>query len=256
MHSGSAKLISICAAVLAALALAAGCGGKTRANMSFPTGAGTPVVTYWSYKAISPVYNPDVPVTVVYGDGTLIKKEDAYKLTRGTLTRQQMSGLLKTLQDKGFFDMKSEYNTEKPLPGGTTDTVSVTTTTETHQVSVEGGAGPAGWNGIISAVTGLQGAGTTEYVPESITLFAREAAQVPQGAAVNPWPGSPSDLAGAAAQDAGLGLNGAAAGTAWSAVQSSFSQNSSGEDAYWSAGGKTYTFVYASPLLPGIKQPK
>jgi hypothetical protein len=244
----------IVAMVLMALLLASGCGGKTERGMTFPTTADKPVVTYSSYKAIAPVYNPDVPVAVIYGDGTVIKKEDPYQFTTGTLSPQQMEELLKTLEDQGFFELESEYKNKVPLAGGTTDTVTVVTSSGTHEVSAEGGAGPPGWGDTLASITGVKASGEKEYVPSSITLFAREATEVPQGAAVEPWPGDPSELATAASGDAGLKLNGEAASTAWKAIQSSFSQNSAGEDAYWSAGDKTYTYVYASPILPGIDQ--
>jgi hypothetical protein len=255
---------SIVMVVLMALLLASGCGGKTQSGktangkaesgVSFPATADEPVVTYTSYKAIAPVYNPDVPVTVIYGDGTVIKKEDPYRFTTGTLSPQQMEELLKTLEEGGFFELESEYKNEVPLAGGTTDTVTVVTSDGTHEVSAEGGAGPPGWDDMLTAITGVKASDESEYVPSSIALFAREATEVPQGAAVQPWPGDSSELAAAASADAGTRLNGEEAGTAWKAVQSSFSQNSSGEGAYWSAGDKTYTYVYASPILPGIEQ--
>jgi hypothetical protein len=254
MGFGRTLTSSIVAMVLVALLTASGCGGKTDSGMTFPSTPGKPVVTYTSYKAIAPAYNPDVPVAVIYGDGAVIKKEDPYKLTTGALSSQQMSDLLKTLKDRGFFEMKSEYKNKVPLAGGTTDTVTVVTSSGTHEVSAEDGAGPPGWGDILAAITGVEAPDMKEYIPSSITLFAREATDVPQGAAVEPWPAGPPDLAAAAAAAAGLGLNGDSAGGAWRAVQSSFARNGSGEEAYWISGGKTYTYVYANPILPETKQ--
>ena len=249
-------LISMVAVVLAASYLAAGCGGGGR-DLSYSTDPEKPVITYSSYKAIAPVYNPGVPVVVIYGDGKLIKKEGSYDLTTGKLTDEQVSGILKTLEGEGYFELKETYASKEPLAGGTTEELDVDLDSGTQAVSVEGGAGPAGWDDMVAAVTDVKVSDVEEYVPPSITLFAQEAAEVPTDAEVRPWPGDAADLERAASAQvpaAAAKLNGEEAGFAWKAVQESFSADGGGSEAYWSAGGKVYTYVYATPIMPGMEE--
>ena len=253
MRFAKALVIFITAILLAATLPASGCGGKKAPSLSFPSSGGTPVVNYSSYKAIAPVYNPDVPVVVIYPAGTMIKKEDPYEFTTGTLSRDQVTSILESLQEKGFFGFKKEYGGGEAKPGGTTETITVNLESGKYSVSVAGGVGPEGWNDIIDTVMNAKASGVKDYVPGSIILYSKEGPQVPQGAAVTPWTGQASDLAGAAAQD-GQKLTGDSAVMAWKTVQGAFANGGAGGDAYWTADGKTYTYVYARPELPGISQ--
>ena len=253
MRFARAFIISIAAILLAATLPASGCGGKKAPSLSFPSSGETPVINYSSYKAIAPVYNPDVPVVVIYPDGTMIKKQDPYDFTTGTLSRDQVTDILQSLQEDGFFGFKKEYGGGEAKPGGTTETLTVNVESGAYTVSVVGGSGPAGWNDIVHTVINAKPSKVEAYVPGSIILNSKEEPQVPQGAKVTPWPGQASDLAEAAAQD-GQKLTGDSAALAWKTVQGAFSNGGAGSDIYWTAGDKTYTYVYARPELPGIDQ--
>ncbi len=87
--------------------LAAGCG-QTRPDLTYDSSKQVPVIVYTETSAISPVYNPDVPVVVIYGDGTVIKKEGPYRLTTASL-QGSLGELLGTLSDESFFGLKDVY---------------------------------------------------------------------------------------------------------------------------------------------------
>ena len=253
MRFAKAFVILAVSILVVATLPASGCGGKKAPSLSLPSSVETPVVNYSSYKAIAPVYNPDVPVVAIYSNGTMIKKEDPYKFTTGALSRDQVTSILESLQEKGFFGFKKEYEGSAAKPGGTTENLTVNLESGKYSVSVAGGMGPEGWNDIIDTVINAKASGVKDYVPSSIILYSKEEPQVPQGATVTPWPGQASDLAGAAAQD-GQKLTGDSAALAWKTVQGAFANGGAGGDAYWTADGKTYTYVYARPELPGIDQ--
>ena len=253
MRFARVLVIFITAILLAAMLPACGCGGKKAPSLSFPSGGETPVINYSSYKAISPVYNPDVPVVVIYADGTMITKQGPYEFTTGTLSRDQLNEILESLRDAGFFGFKEEYGAGQAKAGGSTQTITVVLESGTYKVSVAGGAGPAGWSDIVDTVTGAKASAEKDFVPSSVILYSKEESQAPQGAAVVPWPGQASDLAGAVVQD-GKQLEGDSAASAWKALQGVFAQGGAGSDTYWTADGKNYTYVYARPELPGVKQ--
>jgi hypothetical protein len=192
-------------------------------------------------------------VVVIYPDGTKITKNGPYELTTGKLTRDQITEILESLKDAGFFEFKEEYGAGQAKAGGSTQTLTVVLEGGTYKVSVTGGAGPAGWSGIVDTVTGAKASAEKDFVPSSVILYSKEESQVPEGAAVAPWPGQASDLAGAAAQD-GKRLEGESAASAWKALQGVYAEGGPGSDAYWTVGGKTYTYVYARPELPGVEQ--
>jgi hypothetical protein len=253
MRFARASVIFITAILLAATLPATGCGGKKTPSLSFPSSGETPVINYSSYQAIAPVYNPDVPVVVIYPDGTMIKKQGPYEFTTGTLTRDQITGILESLENAGFFGFKSDYGGGESKPGGATEKLVVNLDSGTYAVSVAGGAGPAGWNDILNTITGAKASAEKDYVPSSIMLYSKEESQVPQGAVVTAWPGQASDLAEAAAQD-GQKLTGESAASAWKTLQGVYSEGGTGSETYWTADGKTYTYVYARPELAGVEQ--
>lgn len=257
----SRKALVICAVGALMATVVAGCG-ETQTDLGFARSDTTPVVIYTSYKAIAPVYNPDVPVVVIYGNGTVVKKDGPYTFRTGSMTGDQLTALLKKLDSAGFFAMNKQYRSGQALAGGTTDMLKVNLESGAHAVSVEGGAGPPGWGDIVAAVTNAKVSKSKEYVPLSITVFAREVGEVPPGANSIAWPGSPADLASAAAAPKGYKLEGAEAANAWKAITGAYNpqnsgtkvptgQSPAGEETYWSAGGKVYTYVYARPILPG-----
>ncbi len=250
MRTARATTTAVLLLALFTAAVAHGCGGSSP-GLTFSSDRDTPVIAYSSYQAIAPVYNPGVPVTVVYPE-LVIRKNGPYDLKSAMLTRGQVSDMLEKLDELGFFRLKKEYRGAEPLAGGTTEKLSVELTSGTYAVSVEGGAGPPDWGDIVATVTNAKASGFREYVPLSLMLHASEAGEEGAGADVKPWPGDPADL-GKAAAAPGFRLEGDRAATAWKAISASFSQGGSGEDTYWGAGGKVYRYVYATPLLPGIE---
>lgn len=234
--------------------LAHGCGGGSP-RLDFGSDPGVPVITYMSYKAIAPVYNPGVPVAVIY-PGAAIRKDGPYDLKSAPLTRKRVSEILERLDDLGFFTLKKEYSHAEPLAGGTTEKLTVNLASGTYVVSVEGGAGPPDWDDIVATVIKAQASDFVEYVPLSLILHAGEADRMEAGAEARPWPGDPQDLARAAAgppgASAGVELEGDRAAEAWKAISACFSEDGEGEETYWSAGGRLYRYVYAEPALPGV----
>jgi hypothetical protein len=253
MRLAKTLVISIIAVLLASVLSASGCGGKNAPSLSFPSSGETPVIVYSSYQAIAPVYNPDVPVVVIYPDGTMIKKQDPYQFTTGMLSRDEITGILQSMADAGFFGFKKEYSGGEAKPGGTTETMTVNLDSGTYKVSAVGGSAPSGWNEIVETVTGAEPSAVKDYVPETIILYSKEAPQVPQGAVVTPWPGQASDLAGATAEN-GQKMTGDSAASAWKTLQGAYASGGAGSETYWTAGGKTYTYVYGRPVLPGVEQ--
>lgn len=235
--------------------LVCGCGGESP-RLTFNSDEDTPVIIYSSYKAIAPVYNSSVPVTVIY-PAKVIQKREPYELESASLTSEQVSDTLKKLEEQGYFTLKKEYHRAEQIAGGTTEKLSVRLKSGTYMVSVEGGAGPSGWDDIVATVTNVKASNYRVYVPLSLTLHAREVEGTEAAAGTKPWPGDPADLAKAAAttggKAGGLELDGDWAATAWEAVSSSFSRGDAGEDTLWSAGGRFYRYVYAVPVLPGVK---
>jgi hypothetical protein len=249
MHGKRARTCGTAVSIAVILALSlGGCGKKV--DITYNTSASNPVIVYKSLRAISPAYNPGVPVVVVYGDGTVLRRDDAYKMTAGR-AGTDLPTLLNTLVQDGFFDLKPQY-TGTPLADGVTRVVTVNLASGSHQVSVDSGAGPSGWDNIAKTVNDVEIVSPEEYVPASVRLFAMEGTAPPGSFNVFPWPGAADELSEAAAGGSkGLVLQGDPAGAAWKAIQRAAKDEG---EIYWTAGGKTYTGVYATPILPGIPE--
>lgn len=236
--------------IVVVAAMVVGCG-KAEVDLSFDESPTNPVITYYIYKAIAPIYNPTVPVTIVYGDGTVISKQGPYEFTQGKLGSGGVEGLLEQLESEGFFGLKSEYEGE-PLEGGATDELTVRLKEKTYDVTVQGGAGPATWNDIVKTVTDVQTADATEAVPPAVRLFATAAEGAPSAQTVMEWPGSSDDLEKASTSGSeGYRLEGPEAEAAWKAVQGTSEE---GGEVFWKAGDKFYYYVYAVPLFAGVPE--
>lgn len=245
------KLIGTLAVVvvLAAFSLlvVSGCGDGGSVDLAFDSSPDNAVVLLETSQAIAPIYNPDAPVAITYGDGTHIQKKGPYEFMEGELSGGVESQLDK-LDELGFFKLKESYEGE-PLAGGTTDTLTVNLSDKSYTVTVIGSYGPPNWDEIKTAVTEPAVTGEKEYMPEGITLFAKQA-DGPEGQ-VEEWPGNPEDLSEAAASSDGVRLEGEEAATAWKAVSDSMA---AGGDMVFKAGDSYYTYVYASPMFPGVSQ--
>ena len=227
-----------------------GCGKSVK--LEYLAEPDNPVIVYYSYQAVSPVYNPGAPVAVIYGDGTRIYKKGAYQFTAGALSGGGVAGVLGELDHLGFFGLKKRYSGQ-PKPGSATQTMAVYlgagSDTSLHSVTIEAGAAPANWEEMVAAVTRAQVKGLKDYVPETLVLHANLATETPAGTKVVEWPGNVEDLEKASEADAkGFEIKGGQAAIAWKALR----EEATGET-YWKAGDKVYTFVYAQPVFPGIK---
>jgi len=231
--------------ILVLLIISQGCGKSI--DLSFNESPKVPIVIYYKSQAIAPVYNPNVPVAVLYGDGKIIVKESAYDYYSGKASGG-VSSVLEAFSKAGFFDFKPEYKGE-PRVGGATEMLTVNLKAMTKRVVVEAGQEPSSWHEITALLTDGKISGKHEWIPSSITLFAREKAGTAEGATA--WPGKGQELENASkAGSDGLYLQGEDARVAWTAIRDSFKEK--GSDTIWIEGGKTYTYVYASPHIPGI----
>src|SRR5450756_1582422 len=79
------KVVPAAAIILmAACVIAAGCG-KAGPNLTYKKSPANPVIILRNLQALAPVYNPDAPVAIYYGDGTVVLKEGAYSYKSGKL---------------------------------------------------------------------------------------------------------------------------------------------------------------------------
>lgn len=249
------KILGI-AGIAAAVAfgtLLSGCG-QARPDLSYDHSAQAPVIIYAETSVISPLYNPDVPVVVVYGDGRVISKGGPYQLTTASL-QGSVDDLLGTLANEGFFGLKDVYEGE-PLAGGTTSVLKVNLQSGECEATVrDQRSQPARWQDMVNTVKNATTVGAAEYIPARITLFAGIATDIPVSVTSLPWPGGAQDLVNAA-NNPGTGtvVEGGGAAAAWAAIRQGeqIMETRHEADVYWQAGGTIYTFVYAHPELPGM----
>ncbi|MBN2169069.1 MAG: hypothetical protein JW738_07480 [Actinobacteria bacterium] len=223
-----------------------GCGGE-KTDLSYNDSGSQPVVVYRTSQAIAPIYNPYAPQVIIYGDGAVIQKKGPYKYTKGRLGSGGVDKVLSDLDTEGFFGLKESYESKEPLEGGITETVTVNLTDREYEVSAADNAGPSGWDEIVGSITGLDVEGSEDYIPPGVVLYAKEEAD-PSGKEILTWPGDAGDLANATAEK-GYDLEGDSAVTAWNAVSESFEKE---DEIVWEGGGKYYSYVYCSPVFPGV----
>jgi len=229
-----------------------GCGGSTTA-VKYDTAPDKPVVVLTGYKAIAPEYNPGAPETIVYGNGLIVQKKDPYSYIAGMAAGTQVASILKKLQDQGYFDLNSDYASKQPVEGGTTTVLTVYATSKTHEVKVEAGAQPPGWDAIVKTVQGARAPNMHVYNPSKIRLYATQVTSVPGSAKVYEWPALSDDLQNAAAAGSkGYTLEMEEAISDWTTIGNAFEKGSL-QEAYWKTNdGKVYSSVYAYPVFPGL----
>ncbi|MDD5747736.1 MAG: hypothetical protein PHP64_01570 [Actinomycetota bacterium] len=231
------------ALLIGASVILTGCGKSV--TLKYNRSSEIPVIALFRVQAIAPVYNPDAPVCVLYGDGTLVKKKGPYDFRSGKCT-VGVSGILEKLSNYGFFDLKPVYE-EEPLPGGSTEQIMVYLENETRKVSVQAGRGPKSWKNIINCIENARVSDWKEWIPKKIRLFAREGEA--QGVPVLDWNGDASALQRAVASR-GVTLEGENAEKAWRAIADAFRKNEA--SVTWKANGKKYCYVYANPVFPNL----
>lgn len=223
-----------------------GCGNDI--DLSYDESGSNPVIVYRETQAIAPIYNSAAPVSIMYGDSTVIEKEDSYAFVKGEIGSSGLEGVLNDLKEEGFFQLKKSYAGETPRAGGVTQVITVTLSDKTYEVTVEKGSEPSGWDEIVDTVTGVDITGSKAYVPNEITLYAK-AESGPGDSKVMQWQGNEQDLADAAASG-GVKLEGEDAALAWDAVWQTYEEV---DDIVWQGGDAYYTYVYASPVFPGVE---
>ena len=235
------------ALVLTAAALATGCG--TTPPIEYSKSSSQPIVSYDRTQALPPEYSPRGPVFIVYGDGTAFRREGLMDYRTGKLTEAQLKGLVTSITDRGFFEMKQQLG--NPKPGGAVDHVTVTLSSRSTSVEAPEGAG-GDFGAIVSELRAYVIPDEKEYLPDRITLHAAEdpAGQKNEGKVLE-WTADPNDLAlaaeGRSGATGGAQLTGAEAQKVWKLLRDASSTQGT---VAWSAGGKIYTNVYADAYFP------
>ena len=226
--------------------------GNNPTTIKFDAGIDKPVVVLTESQAVSPVFNPGAPETIIYGNGLIVQKKDPYSYVAGLSSTADVKSVLRKLQDQGYFGLKGEYQSEQPVAGGATPTHTANTTDKTYRVTVEAGAKPAGWDAIVSMVQSTKTPDMKPCNPSKIMLYATEAPSVPASARVEDWPGLRDELKSAAAAGSkGYEVQMESAISIWVGLQAAFQQGDF-QEIYWKTNdGKTYAAVYAFPIFPG-----
>ena len=246
----SRKTLPAIAIILAAaLVIPAGCG-KAGPSLTYNKSHANPVIILRNLQALAPLYNPNAPVAIYYGDGTVVLKEDAYSYKSGKLPSGGLDKTLKTISDEGFFQMKSKYS-GAPMPGGITSVLRVNLTEKTYGVTVEGGAGPSGWDAMVKTVTKPQLPKTSVYYPPSVHLHATPFGSAGEGATIKNWPADAGDLSAIGKAPHGSKISGDEAKNAWKAIGGTVKSKA---EVFWRYKGNLYGNVYAAPIFTGVPE--
>ena len=235
--------------LMAACVIAAGCG-KAGPSLTYNKSHANPVIILRNLQALAPLYNPNAPVAIYYGDGTVVLKEDAYSYKSGKLPSGGLDKTLKTISDEGFFQMKSRYS-GAPMPGGITSVLRVNLTEKTYGVTVEGGAGPSGWDAMVKTVTKPQLPKTSVYYPPSVHLHATPFGSAGEGATIKNWPADAGDLSAIGKAPHGSKISGDEAKNAWKAIGGTVKSKA---EVFWRYKGNLYGNVYAAPIFTGVPE--
>jgi hypothetical protein len=246
----SRKILAATVIVLmAASVIAAGCG-TSGPSLTYNKSASNPVIVLRYLQALAPLYNPNAPAAIYYGDGTVILKKDAYVYESGKLSEGGLGETLKTLSAQGFFQMKSKY-TGGAMPGAKTSVLKVNLTGKSYEVTVEGGASPKGWDAIMTAVTKPKLPKTSTYYPPSVHLHATPFGGVASGVTVKNWPANAGDLSAVGKAPHGLKVSGNEAENAWKAIGGAVKGTA---EVFWKYKGNFYGNVYAAPIFTGVPE--
>ncbi|GEM_PF-1767261 len=235
--------------VLIAVAHAAPSGPT---DLSYDPSPQKRVIVYQLSGAYAPSPNEFEPTIIIYGDGTVLRKNGAYSFSTGKLQKGGVESVLRTLAGKGFFRLKKTANEGPTGSGGRSFVLTVTLRKGSHQVWAEdsGGLrkGPEKWAEIVQAVTQPPLSSWNEYVPRAVSLVAHTGTPGVPSDNVQPWPCDSNDLVKATAvHPQGLKLGGAKAAKVWEAFQ-----KASRKSPYvvWKVGNRDYVDSVATPQLP------
>ena len=235
--------------LMVALMIASGCG-KAGPNLTYDKSAKNPVIVLRNLQALAPLYNPDAPVAIYYGDGTVVLKKGAYSYVSGKLPEGGLDNTLKALSDEGFFEMKKEYK-GAPVAGGVTSVLKVNLEDKKYQVTVGSGAAPTGWDSITKTVTKLELPKTSVYYPPTVHLHATPFGAVEEGVTVKNWPANAGDLNAVGESPKGLNISGDKAENAWKAIGGTVKGTA---EVFWRYKDDLYGNVYAAPVLTGVPE--
>lgn len=229
-------------AIAAALLLAGGCDDEPA--VEYTRSDRQPVLVYFTTQALPPMYSPKGPDLIVYGSGTAYKKSGLMDYTTGVLSADEVTTLLSSVVEKGFFSLEGEQG--EPMPGAAVSHVTVTLSSESK--GLEGTSTTGAFGEIVTILKDFEIPGATEYLPDTIVLnaSAHEGTQ-PFSGTVLEWTASPADLEQAARLE-GYSLNGEEARQAWKLLADAYRAGPG--DVAWRAGGRLYTQVFADPQFP------
>jgi hypothetical protein len=239
--------------LIAVLLIVGLCGCKGEVSLDYETAADKPLVIMIRYQPVSPVYNPDSPEAILYGNGDVIHREGPYSYQFGVLSPDQVQGMLDTLDGLGFFSLESNYQASEPLMGGITETVIVNLASESKKVTAQSGAEPPNWNQIIRAVEDIKPEESAGYAPSRVRLFAATTQPPDDASGVLEWQIDETLMKAANAGSRGLELEGEQASSAWKAIGEAL-EAGPGHETVWRESDRYYGSVYASPIFPGLSE--
>jgi len=240
------RQLAAAVAVFLAAGLLAGCGSTPSIRHS--TSARQPVLVFYKSQALPPEFAPAGPTLIAYGTGAAYQQKSRYAYVGGKLTPSQLDDLLSSVVEAGFFDLKTDQG--RGAPGAVTDHVTVTLTGRSKLVEGPEDSGGA-FGEIVKMLESYQIPGATPYTPAIITVHAAElTGQQPWTGKTVAWAADPVVLARASIAGADS-FSGATAAQVWKLLGDSYDPNG---NVAFSAGGKLYEQVYATPNfpLPGV----
>ena len=114
----------------------------------------------------------------VWGDGRIIwitwDKDYHRQVWQGQLSEAQMTSLLETFADKGFFDMDARYEPDEDILDGGATSLSVHLLSTSTQVSEYLNSAPDEFHELTALLSSGAGVEGTPYMPPSGQLTARE----------------------------------------------------------------------------------
>jgi len=240
------RQLAVALTVTLTAALLAGCASKPA--IQYSKSDRQPVLVFCKSQALPPEFAPAGPTLIAYGTGTAYQQKSRYQYLGGKLSARELNDLLSSVVEAGFFDLKADQG--RGAPDGVTDHVTVTLTGKSKSVEGPDGTGGA-FGGIVKMLESYKIPGATPYAPGMITLHAAEyTGSQPWTGTTVAWKSDPAVLAKAASMGV-ASVSGATASQIWKQLGDSYDPRG---NVAFSAGGKLYEQVYATPVfpLPGV----
>ncbi len=221
------------------------------ADLSFDPFWYNRVIVYQLTGAYAPLPNEFHPTIIIYGDGTVIRKNGAYSFSAGKLSKGGVESIIRTLSEKGFFRLKKTSKEGPDGTGGRRFVLTVNLRKGSHQVWAEDSGGlrksPENWAEIVKAVTQPSLPAWNEYMPSRLILVAHKGTAGVQSDNVQPWPFDSGDLIKASkAYPNGLIYEGSEAASVWKAFQKACRKT---PYVVWKSGNSKFVDSVALPQL-------